>query len=534
MAKVTKKDVEKAEGKSVEIPTEKTNENSSMNFGSIITFLGIVGVIIGCVSLYFYAVANNWISPLARVGVGITIAVLMFVTGYMLNEKNKIWSFLVIGGSITIGFLAVGIGVLNYKVLNESVGFAILTIFIAIAGMLSVKFSSRIIAYYTIVGGYLVPIVTNVSSNLEFTMLYILLLSVALMFLSSKFNWSDLRFFSFLLIYLSFLLPQGTRLITNTNLFILLAFITLIFLIYNISSLFFAFNKNQEISNIDIVTLNLNSLFNIFYLNLVLIEHLRLLTYTDFGLILVAYSIFYILEYLFFKNFFEVKKVPTSIFFSFISSFLLTLNVGFMLFFAEFNFDILFLFFVIQWFIFTYMSSLKENEENVVLFQVVSYLFLFLATMWYFFVIRFESGVLSATVMMLIFTLIPIGSFYLRRYVIESKFVGLIFLLSMYCFLYSLSKYLLFFIPSQNFFNISLSVLWLAFTLFALITLSDNKDAKSFLTILLIAVIIKIAFIDLFMLRGVYRIVGFIVLGILMLIGGYFMNSHNIISNPNK
>ena len=215
---VTKKDVEKAEGKSVEIPTEKTNENSSMNFGSIITFLGIVGVIIGCVSLYFYAVANNWISPLARVGVGITIAVLMFVTGYMLNEKNKIWSFLVIGGSITIGFLAVGIGVLNYKVLNESVGFAILTIFIAIAGMLSVKFSSRIIAYYTIVGGYLVPIVTNVSSNLEFTMLYILLLSVALMFLSSKFNWSDLRFFSFLLIYLSFLLPQGTRLITNTNL----------------------------------------------------------------------------------------------------------------------------------------------------------------------------------------------------------------------------------------------------------------------------------------------------------------------------
>lgn len=527
----TKEDLVESSSTKVE---NRSSESNSLNFGSVITFLGIVGVIIGCISLYFYAVANNWISPIARVAIGVIIAFLMFIAGYMLNEKNRIWSFLVIGGSIAIGFLSVGIGVLNYGVLTPSVGFAILTLFVAIAGMLSVKFSSRIIAYYTIAGGFLVPIVSKVSSNLEFTMLYILLLSAALLYISSKFNWSDLRLVSFLLVFMTFFAPQENNLLKMQNTLIVILFITLIFLIYNISSLIFAFSNKEEINVLDIVTLNLNSLFNIIYLSAFLAIQFKTLDNLDFGLILLGYSIFYLVEYLFFKNYFDINKISGSISVSLISSMLLTVNIGCYLIFTELKVSFLFLLFAMEWFVFAYMSALKQNEENSVLLEVVSGAFLFLCAIWYFFIIRFDSGVIDATIMMLIFILIPAGSLYLRREVIQSKVVGLLFLISTYCFFYSLAKYLVFFIPSQDFFNVSLSVFWLAFTLFALVALSDNKDAKSLLTILLIAVLVKIAFVDLFMLDGVYRIVGFIVLGVLMLIGGYYLNSQNLISNSSS
>lgn len=49
------------------------------------------------------------------------------------------------------------------------------------------------IAYFSLIGGYLIPFITNVFGNDLFTLGFMFSISVAILLLSSKNNWADLR-----------------------------------------------------------------------------------------------------------------------------------------------------------------------------------------------------------------------------------------------------------------------------------------------------------------------------------------------------
>ena len=71
--------------------------------------------------------------------------------------------------------------------------------------------------------------------------------------------------------------------------------------------------------------------------------------------------------------------------------------------------------------------------------------------------------------------------------------------------------------------QITLSVLWLIYAL-VLFMKVESKEGKWLVGVLLGITLIKIALRDLLYLKGVYRIIGFIIFGILLLVGGYLVN----------
>ena len=72
--------------------------------------------------------------------------------------------------------------------------------------------------------------------------------------------------------------------------------------------------------------------------------------------------------------------------------------------------------------------------------------------------------------------------------------------------------------------QIILSILWLIYTL-VMFSNVETKEGKWLVGSLLGITLIKIAFNDLFYLEGIFRIIGFIIFGILLIIGGYFIKN---------
>lgn len=67
--------------------------------------------------------------------------------------------------------------------------------------------------------------------------------------------------------------------------------------------------------------------------------------------------------------------------------------------------------------------------------------------------------------------------------------------------------------------------MWLIYTLGLLIFLDLPKNSRILIIILLTITILKIAFNDMDYLDGVFRIIGFILFGVLLLIGGFFIKN---------
>ena len=105
-----------------EEPKEKKESSikvPKLSFNQVITFIGILGIIIGAISFFFYAVANNWIGKTGQVMIGVFLGFILFGFAFALRKNKEQWSNIIFGGAYFIEYLAIGIGVLEYEVLPE-------------------------------------------------------------------------------------------------------------------------------------------------------------------------------------------------------------------------------------------------------------------------------------------------------------------------------------------------------------------------------------------------------------------------------
>ena len=143
---------------------------------------------------------------------------------------------------------------------------------------------------------------------------------------------------------------------------------------------------------------------------------------------------------------------------------------------------------------------------------------------WYALVLRFENELTHATFFMFILLAIVISFLVLFRKNINFKVNAASFIIGGFALIYSLHKYLWFFNIVDETSQIILSILWLIYTL-VMFSNVETKEGKWLVGSLLGITLIKIAFNDLFYLEGIFRIIGFIIFGILLIIGGYFIKN---------
>lgn len=492
----------------------KKESFSSISFNQVITFLGILGIIIGAVSFFFYAVANQWIGKSLQVAIGIVLGFALFAFAYKLKDKNQNWSNIVFGGAYFIEYLAIGIGVLVYKVLPSIFGLGLCTLFLISSLGLSIKFKSRSIVYFSLVGGYFIPFITNTYLNDLFILSFYLILTLALVFISYKFNWADLRLVSFIFLN-SFISNSLYKFILADSKLIPVIFLILVFVLYNIASLIGSLNNNNnDLAILDSMVIGFLPITFLSYLYSILDINIKF-----FGLIVMILSLVYLIEIFYFKK--KDYKLNLSLIYTLLTTGFITLNLGLIFILNSINLDFFMVLFSVEWLLFAKLSKIVQ-ENN--LYKFFSYIFLFLVIIWYLFIVRFDAGIFHGTFFMILFGLIVYGFYNLYKDKIDYKFNGASLAIAGFVFIFSFVKYLAFFIYSNPIREIILSILWLSYCLI-MFSKIPNKEGKSLIGVLFAITLLKIAFIDLLYLKGAFRILGFIIFGILLLVGGYFIKN---------
>lgn len=483
-----------------------------ISFNQIITVLGILGISIGAISFFFYAIANGWIGEALQVGIGVLFGLILFAVAYVVREKKQVWSNIVFGGAYFLEYLSIGVGVSVYEVMPPEfgIGFGLLILISSI--FLSVKFASRAVAYFSLIGGFLIPIITNKFESQVFVMIWYLLILIALSVVSISFDWGELRGIMLFLITI-FIWSSFSR---NVD-FLAYLFLALYFLLFNISSLVNSVLHDKKMNGIDSVILGA---LPVIFLPLIY-DMIGSSSGKVFGLIVILFSFFYLLQAGILKG---VKAGSSNVIYSLIAAGVATLNFGFYFLLREFfGLEFFMVFFIVEWALFSYLA--KDPKDSF--YRVASYLFFALIAIWYVYVLRFRDTFGHATFFMVVLLFIPIIATIYFRSNINYKVNAGIFIVSGYLVLYSFSKYLWFFLPSDSLNpirEIVLSVLWLIYTLVLFVQVT-TKEGRLLVGFLLGITLLKIAFRDLLFLTGGFRIVGFILFGVLLLIGGYFLSN---------
>jgi len=487
-------------------------ESNNFAFTHIITFIGVIALLIGVISFFYYAIANEWIGELGQVLIGIFVGLVLLISGIKLRKDKYIWSNTLIGASFFIFLLSIGVGVLSYMVLDSIVGLFLTFIFLGISIFYGIHFRSRLIVYFTIIGGILIPYITGFGNDSNFVLIYYIIFSLGVLLMSSKYSWADIRIVSYALIILFITSIYGSYIISDSYQINLL-FLVLIFVLFNISSLIGVVRGEDKSLQIwDSMILMSLPLF-------ILPQIYRLFDWKIelFGALTIFLGIIYIIELLILKDF--KSDLHYSVSYILIGISTLLINYGIFLIINKVSIDFFMILFMIEYIMFALMNN---NLEKGHIYGAFSKIMLILIAIWYLFVVRFDQGYYHALIFTVIMSVFVIFLLWIYFYQGKRASDGFKFVVSGFLLIYTIHKFSWWIFYNDIGMHVLLSVLWLIFSLIVYSNV-ETKENKKISILLVVGVLLKIGLKDLFYFEGIYRIIGFIIIGVILIVSGYII-----------
>ncbi|MEI8327736.1 MAG: DUF2339 domain-containing protein [Candidatus Taylorbacteria bacterium] len=160
--------------------------------GRILGRIGITAVIIGIAFFLKYAFDNDWIGPAGRVGIGLLIGTLVIILGQTLRKKYLKYSDLLMGGGLAILYLSVFASFALYQLVDPMPAFLGMIVVTAIGVALSIMNATETLSFIAFIGGFLAPIligVTELGTWVTFTYISILNMGILGIMFYKKWNY---------------------------------------------------------------------------------------------------------------------------------------------------------------------------------------------------------------------------------------------------------------------------------------------------------------------------------------------------------
>ncbi len=208
--------------------------------------LGVLLILVGFGWFISYAFIYGWIGPVGRIVLGFVVGSVLAVFGSMRMEKNSTQGklFLILGSALVIitSFSARTV----YDFFTPTIALGIVFLVSAYVSTVALQFKNKNIAIYGLVIAFLAPILTDSNIDAKLLFSYLIVVSLASIWLASVKGWRDINaiaLFGFSLFAMPFV-TEITR-VNSTDKTFVLASIFLIGFVYFIVSIAGAI-KNQE------------------------------------------------------------------------------------------------------------------------------------------------------------------------------------------------------------------------------------------------------------------------------------------------
>ncbi len=167
--------------------------------GKWLNYIGIVAVLFAATFFIKYAFDNNWVGPRGRVGIGLLLgAALVAWSGWLLRRGYKYFSEGIAGLGAAVLYLSLWGGSHYFHIFNSSQAFAGMIVVTAVMVAVALGRDSQRLALLALIGGFLTPELVSTGIDHEIVLFtYTALLSAGMLALERAREWKWLPPLSF-------------------------------------------------------------------------------------------------------------------------------------------------------------------------------------------------------------------------------------------------------------------------------------------------------------------------------------------------
>jgi uncharacterized membrane protein len=221
--------------------------------------LGVLILVVGVGFFLKYSFDHNLISPAARVALAAGAGLVMLIGGTrLLGQRYHVFGQGMMGGGLTLLYFSVFAAANFYHLVEPLPAFALMGAITALAGGVSVRFHSMLIAVLGILGGYGTPLMLSTGA-VDFVGLYayMLILGVGVLGLCYWKNWPLVNLLSFACTYLLYFAAMRAY---NQSLFWeVFPFLTAFFVLFSTMTFLFKLVNGARSNLFDLTAMLINA-----------------------------------------------------------------------------------------------------------------------------------------------------------------------------------------------------------------------------------------------------------------------------------
>jgi uncharacterized membrane protein len=174
--------------------------------------IGIAILVLGIGFFVKYAIDQNWINEIGRVGIGILCGGLLLGLAHTLRRTLAAFSSVLVGGGIAVLYLTIAIAFHEYHLLSQTAAFLIMTGITGFAVLFSLAYNRKELAVLSILGGFASPfMVSTGEGNYIVLFTYVLILDLGMLVLAFYKKWNIINILSYVGTVLLFGSWMGAR-----------------------------------------------------------------------------------------------------------------------------------------------------------------------------------------------------------------------------------------------------------------------------------------------------------------------------------
>lgn len=168
--------------------------------------IGILAVLLSISFFLKYAFENNWIGPTGRIAIGILLGSAMLPwSGWLLDRGYSYFSEGIAGLGEAVLYVSLWAGWHYYNLFSQTAAFAAMIAVTALMAAVALGRNSQRIALLSLLGGFLTPVIVSTGKNEQVVLFtYLLILGAGLLVIAVRRNWRWLIPVSFLITHIYF------------------------------------------------------------------------------------------------------------------------------------------------------------------------------------------------------------------------------------------------------------------------------------------------------------------------------------------
>ncbi len=166
---------------------------------NLVSKIGIAILVLAIGFFVKFAIDNNWIGPVGRVGIGLLCGGILVFLAHRLRKNYQAFSSVLVGGGLAVFYFTITLAYHQFHLFSQTIAFAIMIVITIFAVVLSILYDRQELAIIALVGGFSAPfLVSDGNGNYKTLFTYLIVLNAGLLIIAYNRAWRLLNLLAFI------------------------------------------------------------------------------------------------------------------------------------------------------------------------------------------------------------------------------------------------------------------------------------------------------------------------------------------------